>query len=142
VPTLVCHSRDDAAIPFAEGRLLAKLIPNARFVPLNSKNHILLEDEPAWGRFLAELRTFLGVIGVEEEAANPADLFPELTRREQEVLVLLAQGVGNEAIAADLVVVPKTVRNYVSRIYSKLGVDSRAEAIVLAREAGLGQETV
>lgn len=59
VPTLVVHGRDDGSIPFEEGRLLAALIPDARFVPLESKNHILLEDEPAWEQFLAELRHFL-----------------------------------------------------------------------------------
>lgn len=139
-PTLVLHSREDAAIPFEEGRLLAALIPSARFVPLDSKNHILLEDEPAWTRFLAEVRAFLGVVGPEEDEGDPQALFPELTPRELEVLELMAQGAGNEAIAATLVVTPKTVRNYVSRIYSKLDVDSRARAIVLAREAGLGRQ--
>lgn len=139
VPTLVLHSRDDAGIPFEEGRLLATLIPDARFVPLESKNHILLEDEPAWSRFLAEVRAFLGVVGPEEETTARQELFPELTPRELDVLELMAQGASNEAIAERLVVSPKTVRNYVSRIYSKLGVASRAQAIVLAREAGLGK---
>lgn len=140
-PTLVLHGRSDAAIPFEEGRLLAALIPQARFVPLDSRNHILLEDEPAWQRFLAEVYSFLGVIGPEDEtAANPQELFPELTPRETAVLELMAQAASNEAIAEKLVITTKTVRNYVSRIYSKLSVDSRAQAIVLAREAGLGQE--
>ena len=140
-PTLVLHSRDDAGIPFEEGRLLAALIPGARFVPLESRNHILLEDEPAWNRFLAEVHTFLGVIGPEEGAPDPQELFPELTPRERDVLELIARGASNEGIAEQLVVTPKTVRNYVSRIYSKLGVDGRAQAIVLAREAGLGKES-
>jgi len=139
VPTLVLHSRDDGGIPFEEGRHLASLIPDARFVPLDSKNHILLEGEPAWPRFLAEVQAFLGVVGAEEERGEAADLFPELTPREREVLALMAAGTGNESIARELVVSPKTVRNYVSRIYRKLDVDSRAQAIVLAREAGLGR---
>jgi pimeloyl-ACP methyl ester carboxylesterase/DNA-binding CsgD family transcriptional regulator len=139
-PALVLHSRDDAGIPFEEGRRLAALIPEARFVPLDSKNHILLEDEPAWSRFLAEVRAFLGVIGPEEESTEPQQLFPELTPREREVLELMAGGASNDTIAAQLVITPKTVRNYVSRIYSKLGVDRRAQAIVLAREAGFGAE--
>lgn len=137
-PTLVLHSQDDSAIPFAEGRFLASLIPGARFVPLESKNHILLEGEPAWARFLAEMYAFLGVIGPEAARAAPETLFPELTPRESEVLELVARGVSNEAIADRLVITPKTVRNYVSRVYAKLGVDSRAQAIVLAREAGIG----
>lgn len=139
VPTLVLHSRDDGGIPFDEGRLLASLIPDARFVPLESKNHILLENEPAWARFLAEVHSFLGIVGPEESESPAEELFPELTPRELEVLTLMAQGESNETIAEELVVSPKTVRNYVSRIYSKLAVKSRAQAIVLAREAGLGR---
>lgn len=136
-PTLVLHPRSDASIPFEEGRLLASLIPDARFVPLDSRNHILLEEEPAWIRFLAEVHAFLGVSEPEATVAGSRSVFPELTARELEVLRLLAQGAGNDDIAAQLVITPKTVRNYVSRIYSKLDVDSRARAIVLAREAGL-----
>lgn len=65
--------------------------------------------------------------------------FPELTPREQEVLSLIAKGLTNNAIASRLGLSPKTVRNQVSEIYSKLGVSDRAEAIVRAREAGLGK---
>ena len=141
VPTLILHGRDDGGIPFEEGRLLATLIPGARFVPLDSRNHILLQDEPAWSRFLAEVHAFLGVIGSEEGGTGTQKIFPELTPRELEVLELLAQGASNASIAEQLVITPKTVRNYVSRIYSKLSVESRAQAIVLAREAGMTQET-
>ena len=59
-PTLVLHSIGDAMIPFENGRMLASLIPGARFVPLESKNHVLLENEPAWAKFLHETRAFLG----------------------------------------------------------------------------------
>ncbi len=59
VPTLVIHTRGDAAVPFEEGRLLASLIPNAQFVALESQNHLLTEHEPAWGKFVSVLRTFL-----------------------------------------------------------------------------------
>ncbi|CUS03310.2 Two component transcriptional regulator, LuxR family [Candidatus Promineifilum breve] len=68
----------------------------------------------------------------------PAEAFPELTAREREVLDLLAAGHNNEAIAARLVVSRKTVRNHVSNIFSKLQVAGRAEAIIRAREAGMG----
>ncbi len=61
VPTLVLHAQKDAVVPFDEGRLLAASIPGARFVPLDSGNHILLSDEPAWEAFLSEVRGFLGV---------------------------------------------------------------------------------
>lgn len=58
-PTLILHAREDAVVPYAEGRQLATLIPEARFVTLESKNHILLENEPAWSRFLEEINHFL-----------------------------------------------------------------------------------
>jgi pimeloyl-ACP methyl ester carboxylesterase/DNA-binding winged helix-turn-helix (wHTH) protein len=58
-PTLVLHGVGDAAVPFEQGRQLAALIPGARFVSLESQNHVLLEDEPAWPRFLDEVRGFL-----------------------------------------------------------------------------------
>ncbi len=58
-PTLVLHAREDAAVPFNEGRLLAALIPNARFVALESKNHLLREDEPAWAKMIEAIRQFL-----------------------------------------------------------------------------------
>jgi DNA-binding NarL/FixJ family response regulator len=68
---------------------------------------------------------------------TPPQVFPELSDREREVLALLAQGTSNAEIAARLVLSPKTVRNHVSNILSKLQVADRAEAIVRAREAGL-----
>jgi len=59
VPTLVTHSVNDAAVPFSAGRELATAIPEARFIPLNSQNHLILEQEPAWPRFEAEILGFL-----------------------------------------------------------------------------------
>jgi class 3 adenylate cyclase/pimeloyl-ACP methyl ester carboxylesterase len=61
VPTLVLHSRHDAMVPFQFGRQIAASIPGARFVPLEGKNHILLENEPAWQQFVAEIHRFVGV---------------------------------------------------------------------------------
>ena len=58
-PALVLHARGDAMIPFEIGRQLAALIPGARFVPLDSRNHVLLETEPAWAKFVDEVRAFL-----------------------------------------------------------------------------------
>ena len=58
-PTLILHGTGDAAVPFDQGRRLAALSPGARFVSLESQNHILLEDEPAWPRYLDEMRRFL-----------------------------------------------------------------------------------
>jgi DNA-binding NarL/FixJ family response regulator len=68
---------------------------------------------------------------------SPPQLFPELTEREREILTLIAQGYTNPAIAEKLVLSPKTVRNHVSNIFSKLQVAGRAEAIIRARNEGL-----
>jgi pimeloyl-ACP methyl ester carboxylesterase len=59
VPTLVLHARDDRRAPAEQGRLAASLIPDSRFVALESSNHILLADEPAWPVFLREVERFL-----------------------------------------------------------------------------------
>lgn len=140
VPTLIFHVTGDKVVPFEAGRKLASLIPEARFVPLESENHILLEDDPAWSRFLAEVRSFIGSDEEETEAEDPQEVFPELTPRECEVLDLIAKGFTNDEIASQLFISPKTVRNHNTRIFSKLQVDSRGKAIVLAREAGVGKE--
>ena len=71
---------------------------------------------------------------------TPQEIFPELTEREREVLSLIAQGYNNTEIATHLVLSPKTVRNHVSNIFGKLQVADRAQAIVRAREAGLGRQ--
>jgi pimeloyl-ACP methyl ester carboxylesterase/DNA-binding CsgD family transcriptional regulator len=133
VPTLVLHGREDTRAPFDEGRLLASLIPGARFVPLETRNHVLVEQDPMWPRFLAEIRAFLGP---SDSPATP--VFPELTAREREVLAHVARGLANDEIAERLGITSKTVRNQVSALFDKLGVSSRAQAIVKAREAGLG----
>ncbi|HYT34195.1 MAG TPA: response regulator transcription factor [Ktedonobacteraceae bacterium] len=72
-------------------------------------------------------------------AATPPQAFPELTYREREILTLLAQGHNNADIAQRLVLSPKTVRNHLSNVFNKLQVADRAQAIIRAREAGLGQ---
>jgi pimeloyl-ACP methyl ester carboxylesterase len=58
-PTLVLHCREDGRVDFDEGRRMAAMIPNARFVPLEGQNHLFLEDEPASLRFLEEVTKFL-----------------------------------------------------------------------------------
>ncbi|HEX6925201.1 MAG TPA: alpha/beta fold hydrolase [Longimicrobiaceae bacterium] len=72
-PTLVLHVKQDAVVPFEQGRFLARLIPGARFVPLEGRNHVLLETEPAWPRFLAEVRAFLAEDPMEETRSNDAE---------------------------------------------------------------------
>ena len=72
-----------------------------------------------------------------DSKASSAQAFPNLTEREHEILSLIAEGYTNNAIASRLYLSPKTVRNYVSSIFTKLGVSDRSQAIVYAREAGL-----
>ncbi|HEX6324578.1 MAG TPA: alpha/beta fold hydrolase [Vicinamibacterales bacterium] len=132
-PTLVVHAREDAICPLSQGQLIASGIPGAQFVELDSKNHILLEHEPAWARFCDTVLEFTGAAA---PAANEDAAFAELSPREREVLGLLAGGLGNADIAARLAISDKTVRNHLSNIFDKLGVWTRAQAIVFARERG------
>jgi pimeloyl-ACP methyl ester carboxylesterase/DNA-binding CsgD family transcriptional regulator len=133
-PTLVFHSVRDARVPFDEGRLIASLIPGARFVPLESDNHLLLETEAAWQRWLGEVRGFL-------PACTPvaARAFMMLTPRERDIVELIAQGRDNAQIAAQLGLSEKTVRNHITSVFAKLEVENRGQAIVLARKAGFAQ---
>jgi len=130
-PTLVMHAVRDARVPFDEGRVIASMIPNARFVPLDSDNHLLLETEPAWNRWIEEVRAFLPAPA---QSTDPA--FGMLTRRERDIVALIAQGRDNAQIAAHLGLCEKTVRNHITSIFSKLEVENRSQAIVLARESG------
>ena len=138
-PTIVFHAKGDGMIPFRSGCELASCIPNARFIPLDSDNHILLPDEPAWHRFVAEFEQFVSETSPPEVRRNG---FGELTPREREVLSFVASGLSNGQIADQLSISPKTIRNHITRIFSKLDVSHRAEAIVMAREAGFGREAV
>lgn len=140
-PTLILHVRGDTMVPFEEGLRLASLIPNARFIPLEGENHILLEDEPAWAHFVLEIRNFVEASKLEIRGIGFGDrqVLGELTARECEVLELVALGLSNAQIAERLCLTPKTVRNHITHIYTKLGVESRAQALIFAREAGIGQ---
>jgi DNA-binding NarL/FixJ family response regulator len=118
--------------------LLASLIPNCRFVQLDSENHMLLADEPAWARLYAEVRDFLAEpAGTEVAAPNRLPLH-ELTPRERAVLERIAEGLDNAEIAGSLQLSEKTVRNHITRVFDKICVEHRYQAIVLARDAGLG----
>jgi predicted ATPase/DNA-binding SARP family transcriptional activator/pimeloyl-ACP methyl ester carboxylesterase len=79
-PTLVLHAKGDARIPFEEGELIASLIPGARFVPLQSNNHILLAHESAWQQFLDEVHQFLGVESVEQSNQTILPTSPQWLR--------------------------------------------------------------
>jgi len=123
-PTLVLHARDDALAPYSEGRLLATLIPGARFVPLDSRNHVLLARDPAFAAFRRELDAFLEP-GGQGPPSPPADL-PDLSSRELAVLELVADGLGNEAIAARLHISVRTVERHLSNVYAKLRLSGKA----------------
>lgn len=138
-PTLVLHARGDARVPFEEGRLMAGLIPGARFVPLESRNHVLLESEPAFAYGFGEIRAFLND---HQNVRQHAQAYPGLTPGEREVVELLAHGLDNLQIAAHLGLREKTIRNKVSAVFDKLEVATRAQAIVRAREAGFGARSL
>jgi pimeloyl-ACP methyl ester carboxylesterase/DNA-binding CsgD family transcriptional regulator len=135
-PTLVMHARHDRRIPFGEGELIAHSIANAEFVPLDSRNHLLLSHQSAWRDFLDETVRFVRTNRTGEFADAE---FLELTAREREVLDLIARGLDNMQIANSLALSEKTVRNHINSIFGKLGTPNRAQAIVRAREAGLGR---
>ena len=131
VPTAVFHSRDDARVPFDQGRRLAGLIPGARFITLQSKNHILMENEPAWSVFKTEFRDFIS-----QERAARADprgfSMGRLSAREREVLALVSTGLTDREIAAALSLSTRTVGNHVQNILTKMDAPNRAAAVALA----------
>ena len=108
-------------------------IPGAEFVELDSKNHILLESEPAWTRFQEAVLEFMGLGG---PGPGGESVFASLSPREREILILMTEGLGNAEIAERLAISEKTVRNHVSNLFDKLGVWTRAQAIVLSHDRG------
>ena len=141
-PTLVTHSRGDARVPLDQGRLIAAGIPGARFIELESCNHLLLEHEAAWERFTAVVGEFLGwqrpaLLRRAADRPRESEDLAALTGREREILSLVAGGASNQAIADQLFISEKTVRNHLTAIFDKIGVSSRSQAIVFARDRGL-----
>jgi len=130
VPTLVFHSRNDARVPFDQGRLIAATIPGARFIPLESKNHILLETEPAWQVFVSEKQRFLGEGLVAHSL--PTTGVPRLTPREMSVLRLIAAGKTDREIANELSLSVRTVGNHVKKILDKTDSPNRTAAAMHA----------
>lgn len=127
VPTLVLHCEGDRACPVPLGHAIAAAIPGARFESLPSANHVPLGHEPAFDRFCEATVDFVGEAG----------RMPRLTPRERALAGLVAQGLDNAQIAARLGVADKTVRNALSALYAKLGVDGRARAVARSRDLGL-----
>ena len=105
-------------------------------MPLDSRNHCLQAQEPAWVQLTAALESFL----LQPLATATVGDFEGLTARERAVLDVLVQGLVTDAMATRLGMTEKTVRNHLSTIYSKLGVENRAQAIVLAHDKGFGRK--
>ncbi len=131
VPTLVLHQRHERMNDFEQGRELASAIPHARLVALESRNHILLADEPAWQVFLAEVTEFLAPDRAEPPAVAVSAM---LSGRELEVLALAAEGHDNALIADTLVLSQRTVERHLQNVYLKLGLTgSAARTAAVAR---------
>ena len=105
-----------------KSRLLATLIPDAHFVLLESANHILLEQEPAWDVFRSEIEAFLGP----DTQPSPPITVTRLSGRQLEVLELVSEGLTNEAIADRMCLSVRTVERHLTNIYAKLHVSGKA----------------
>jgi len=124
-PTIAFHSRGDQLSSFDQGRKLAALIPGARFVPLESNNHVPFREEPAWQALVAVLRPFL-----DDDAGVPApSQAKQLTSRQLEVLRGVARGLTDKEIAIELSLSPRTVEMHVARALAVLDSANRAEAV-------------
>lgn len=133
-PTLVAHANRDAVVPLAEGRMLAQKIPGASFLELDSRNHFMRPDEPAWAQFVEALYAFLPL------PPRESGPWASLTERERDVLDLVARGLDNGQISESLNIKDKTARNHVSQILAKTEMNNRSQLIVLARQAGFGKD--
>lgn len=136
VAIVVLTMHDDDGTVFAAMRAGARgyLLKGASRAELLRAIHGVAAGEAFFGPTIA--RRMMAYFGRPLPAAAPP--FPELTEREREVLERIAAGRSNPEIARDLGVAPKTVRNHISNVFAKLQVRDRAEAIVRARDAGLG----
>jgi pimeloyl-ACP methyl ester carboxylesterase/DNA-binding CsgD family transcriptional regulator len=134
LPTLVLHSRGDQMNEFGHSRHLAAHIRGARLVALESNNHIVLADEPAWPVFLQEMAAFVAPDRTSAPTASAADLAAILSPRELDILGLAAEGRDNDAIAAELVLSVRTVERHLQNAYAKLGLQGRtARTAAVAR---------
>jgi pimeloyl-ACP methyl ester carboxylesterase/DNA-binding CsgD family transcriptional regulator len=129
LPTLVIHSRGDRMNDFEEARYLATGIEGARLVALESDNHIVLEDEPAWAVYCSELADFLAPDLGPPDGHATTDASPrtdQLSTREVEILRLAAEGMDNDAIARALTLSVRTVERHLSNVYAKLDLHGKS----------------
>ena len=128
-------------MPFEEGRQLASRIRGARLVSLDSRNHLLVADEPAWQTCYSAVREFLSQASAATVLDQPGVLAASppdgLTPREIEVLRLIAGGSSNREIAEALFISFNTVTNHVKSILGKTGSANRTEAAAYAIHRGL-----
>src|SRR6478735_1490038 len=131
-PTLALQAVGDRSTTFDNAVTVCAAIPGSRLVPLQSRNHILLADEPAWQVFRAEVTAFLEPDRRAMSAQDP--LIEPLTPRERDVLAQAAEGRTNDEIAEALSLSPRTVERHLSNVYLKLGVTGpAARAAAVAR---------
>ena len=129
LPTLVLHSLGDRMNSFEHGRHLASSIRGARLVALESDNHIVLEDEPAWRVLIDEVSAFIKADAGRDSGRPVQDV---LSPRELEVLTLAADGLDNDAIADDLTLSVRTVERHLQNVYAKLDLTGRSARIAAA----------
>ena len=127
-PTLVLQAIGDRSTSFENAVEVSARIPGARLVPMESRNHILLADEPAWRVFIDEVSAFLEPERRAFERTTTADrpMTEPLSAREIDVLRLAADGRTNDEIADALTLSVRTVERHLSNIYAKLGLGGRA----------------
>jgi pimeloyl-ACP methyl ester carboxylesterase/DNA-binding CsgD family transcriptional regulator len=138
VPTLVIQIARDQNVDPRSPIGNAGENPGSQFVSIDSCNHILIEDEPGWQEFKNVFTRHVpgGATPARRDAAA-LERIGQLSTREQKILGEIAKGLNNREIASGLFISEKTVRNHITSIFDKLGVSSRAQAIVMAKEAGL-----
>jgi len=125
-PTLVLHSRHDRMNDFEDSRFLASVIAGARLVVLESSNHIVLGDEPAWPVFLDEVASFLAPDRQPATRAVGIDAASVLSPRELDALRLAAEGQDNASIARSLTLSVRTVERHLHNTYAKLGIRGKS----------------
>jgi DNA-binding NarL/FixJ family response regulator len=139
---MVTMLEDDASV-FAAMKAGARgyMLKGADHEDILQAIHAVAGGQAVFGPAIAaRIMTFFQNLNSTHKPVVRPDVFPELTSREREVLQLMAQGARNEDIAEKLVISGKTVSNHISNIFSKLQVADRAQAVLRARDAGLGLE--